>query len=98
MVTVASSKGTERDFVLDVDKIMEYEAKHPNWSLFDELDAVDKMRFTSLTMLVGFICPLSWREFVAEGYTISDLANIIQSELETLGFTSAEQPSEQADV
>ncbi|MBE6524487.1 MAG: hypothetical protein E7Z65_06420 [Thermoplasmata archaeon] len=90
MVKVSSSTGIEKDFHLDFDAICSYENQHKDWSIMDEFDQLSKMRFSSLNLLATFIGCNGWADFVKEGFTVENLASIIESGLAELGFTSTD--------
>lgn len=90
MVKLTSSKGIEADISLDFDKVCEYEASHPDWSIIAEIRKFSKtMRFTSLDLLASFTThDGGWKGWLKDGFGTEDLMTVISEGLEALGFTS----------
>lgn len=87
MTMMATSAGAVKDLDLDLDFICGYETDHPDWSLFDMFEKMKRPRFTDLDLMSRCIGYPSFREFVADGFTIEDMASVIQGS-RYLGFTA----------
>ncbi len=88
MTVVTSSLGVERDVELDFDRICAYEKEHPDWSILDLIAKIDRLRFTDLDLLVGFLGFPDYRTFVDEGFDIDDIGDLL-SKSRYLGFTDS---------
>lgn len=89
-----TSKGVIKTFELDIDKILEMEAKDPNYSLMDDLDNLDsdKLRlstFDRMARLVGS----DLKTMLKDGIGFEDLTNIFIDCLKETGFISGEPAS-----
>lgn len=86
MVKFTSSKGETYDFHLDLERILELEAKDPEFSIEGLTSSIEKkFRFTELVTLVSL---LGWdyKEFCDRGFTVNDLSAIIVDCMPELGF------------
>ena len=82
------------EFQMNLDKIMEMENADPDFTLFDLMDSMrEKVRFTRIEQICGLL-GWTYKDMLAEGYTYSDLANIVAACIDELGFTS--EPPEQS--
>lgn len=97
MVKLTSTNGKETDVSLDFDKACEYEANHPDWSIFIEIRQYTKtLRFTCLAVLLSLTTYKgTWSDWTKEGFTTEDLFKVLNQGLQDLGFTQeAEKSSE----
>jgi hypothetical protein len=86
LVTLAD--GTERDIDLDIDAICAYEEEHPDWSILDLFQRMEKMRFTDLnlmSMLLGF---RDYKDALEQGVDITTMGDIVQNS-KLMGFTGS---------
>lgn len=90
---VTSKSGTTKEFALDFDRICEYEAAHPSWTIVGEFDNVERGRFSSLDLLARFIGAEGWRQFTADGFTIENLTDVVVAGLRDLGFSGDPTPT-----
>lgn len=86
MTVITSSVGESRDVDLDVDRIIEYESSHPDWSILTLLEGMGKTRFTDLDLLTRFIGFEGLKDFTGQGFRIADIADVYQGS-RFLGFT-----------
>ena len=96
MVALTDKNGTEVEVSLDLDKICDYEASHPGWSIIQEMNSFGQtLRFSSLNLLSSFIIGEGgWKAWIKDGFTIKDLTHVINEGLKELGFTSEDGQSE----
>ena len=88
MTLVTLADGTERDIDLDIDAICAYEAEHPDWSILDLFQRMEKMRFTDLnlmSMLLGF---RDYKDALEQGVDITTMGDIVQNS-KLMGFTGS---------
>ena len=81
-------------FEMDLEAILEMESKDPEFSLMKVMNRVGStMRITDLVKITK---ALGWdyKEFVKAGFTVVDLAEIVENCIQDLGFPSeAPEPS-----
>lgn len=94
MVMKTSKTGVTKDFELDFDQICAYEQTHRDWNILKEFEQVENIRFSSLDLLAKMIGAEGWKQFAADGFTAEDLADVIKTGLEDLGFSSQEPEPE----
>lgn len=84
-----AANGQEILFALDFDAVMAYEEAHSEWSLLTEINGMaTNMRVSTLNRLCEFV-GYPYRDFVALGFHVDDLADIYTKVLvEDLGFPS----------
>ncbi len=88
MTLVTLADGTERDIDLDIDAICAYEEEHPDWSILDLFQRMEKMRFTDLnlmSMLLGF---RDYKDALEQGVDITTMGDIVQNS-KLMGFTGS---------
>ncbi len=88
MTLVTLADGTERDIDLDIDAICAYEEAHPDWSILDLFQRMEKMRFTDLnlmSMLLGF---RDYKDALEQGVDITTMGDIVQNS-KLMGFTGS---------
>ena len=88
MTLVTLADGTERDIDLDIDAICAYEVEHPDWSILDLFQRMEKMRFTDLnlmSMLLGF---RDYKDALEQGVDITTMGDIVQNS-KLMGFTGS---------
>ena len=97
-LTLTNSKGEKYMMTLNLDAVMEYEAQHPDWSIMKELDGIQRMRFTTLDRLTGFL-GYSYRDFTDIGFGIEDLSKVYEHEMEELlGFSLSDSSPTEANA
>lgn len=78
MTEFTSRKGIVRDVDLDLDAICAYEQDHPDWSLITMTQKMDEcMRFSDLDLIVRFLGFTSLKEFIDEGFSVGDMAEMV---------------------
>lgn len=85
MTLVTLADGTERDIDLDIDAICAYEEEHPDWSILDLFQRMEKMRFTDLnlmSMLLGF---RDFDDAIEQGVDMERMADLVR-ESKYMGF------------
>lgn len=88
MTMFTSSRGATRDVDIDIDAVCAYEEDHPDWSLVDLLNNMERMRFTDLNLLVSFLGFEDYKTFIEEGFSLEDLNAMLESS-KYLGFTDS---------
>jgi len=79
---------------LDFDRVCAYEAEHPDWSIILEMRRFGKtLRFSALDLLASFCHEGGWKGWLEDGFTLSDLTNVLNEGLAELGFSSGEGQS-----
>ena len=86
MTVITSSVGESRDVDLDIDRIIECEAEHADWSILDMLSDMGRMRFSDLDALARFVGFDGLKDFTSQGFSIKDLSEVFQGS-KLLGFT-----------
>lgn len=86
MTVITSSVGETRDIDLDLDRIIAYELEHPDWSILDMLQGMDKMRFSDYDAMARFVGFDWFKDFASQGFTVKDLGTIFEGS-RYLGFT-----------
>lgn len=92
MTIYTTSAGVEKDVDLNLDKVKAYEDEHPEWSLLDLIDSLKRFRVTDMDLMARFLGFDSFDAFIADGFTVSDMADMVSSS-KYLGFTDS--PSEE---
>jgi hypothetical protein len=94
MQHITSKKGVEKDVELDIDKVVEYETAHEDWSIIREMVKYGKVqRVSSVNLLASFVYEGGYKEWVRDGFTVGDLIDVITAELRALGFLQEASPS-----
>lgn len=84
--------GNSYDFKLDVPAIMDMEAKDPKFSILNIMsDFADCPRFTDLNILAKSI-GWDYTEFIAAGFNIKDLLEIVSECMKEIGFFIDSEP------
>lgn len=86
MTVITSSVGESRDVDLDIDRIIEYESTHPDWSILDMLGDMGRMRFSDLDSLARFVGFEGIKDMTSQGFSIKDLSEVFKGS-KLLGFT-----------
>lgn len=86
----------EYTFEMDIDYIMDLEAKDKNFSITDIFKTFEngRFRFTELNILTQFVGAGTYIQFRESGLDLSDLGDIINGCFEELGFISKEDASD----
>lgn len=92
MTVYTTAAGVEKDMDLDLDRIIAYEAEHPDWSILDLVNSMKRFRFSDLNLMASFLGYDSFEAFSADGFTVSDMADMVTGS-RYLGFTDS--PSEE---
>ena len=94
-----TSKGIIKTFELDIDKILEMEAKDPDYSLMDDLSGLDsdKMRFSAFDRMAR-VLGSDLKQMTKDGVTIEDQMDIFIECLKEAGFISEEPASASSSV
>lgn len=94
-----TSKGIIKTYELDIDRILEMEAKDPNYSFMDDLANVDsdKIRFTAFDRMAR-VLGSDLKQMIKDGVTVEDLMNIFIGCLKEAGFISGEPASASSSV
>lgn len=88
MTLFTSSTGVEKDIDLDLDRVVAYETEHPEWSLLVLVNSLKRLRITDLNLMATFLGFESFKAFVADGFTVSDMADMVAGS-KYLGFTDS---------
>lgn len=88
MTLVTLADGTEKDIDLDIDAICAYEVEHPEWSILDLFQRMDRMRFSDLNLLSSFIGFRDYDDALEQGVDMERMADIVQGS-KYLGFTGS---------
>ena len=76
------------DFKLDIAKIVEAEEKDPTYSFFKDAESMDtNPRFSALNRICTYV-GTTYEEFIDAGFSIGQLAEILEKCLENAGFRS----------
>lgn len=86
--------GTERDVDLDIDVICAYEAEHPDWSILDLFQRMDRMRFTDLNLMSRFLGFADYSDALDKGFGADRMADAIQGS-RYMGFTGSPAEGEE---
>lgn len=84
-----SSIGEEREIDLDVDRVIEYERAHPEWSLMGMMSSMDNARFSDFDILAYLMGFDGLKDLLKSGFSIGVLSEAVQHS-EVLGFTEQE--------
>ena len=97
-MAIASTNGKEYELTLDWDAIESYEKEHADWDIVSALQS-SRNRICDMNFLVGFVLvdgvrfDGGWKDFIKTGFSPEDILEVYRSELQMLGFISAEDPS-----
>lgn len=81
--------GTTYSFEYDIDKIVEYEGRTPDYSFFGDMASVgDIPKLSFIVRAAGFIQGMDFKKFQAQGFTVAEIVQILGDALEDLGFYS----------
>lgn len=79
------------EYKLNIQAILDEEAKNPDYSFFDELEDFGKhLRFSEIMRMCEYVSSSYEEMFTARKLAFSDLPKIVQGCLEEAGFHSAE--------
>ncbi len=85
MTLVTLADGTERDIDLDNDAICAYEAEHPDWSILDLIERMERMRFTDLNLMASFLGFRDFDDAIEQGVDMERMADLVR-ESKYMGF------------
>lgn len=88
MTLVTLADGTERDIDLDIDAICAYEEEHPDWSILDLFQRMEKMRFTDLNLMSRLLGFRDYKDALEQGVDITTMGDIVQNS-KLMGFTGS---------
>ncbi len=87
MTAYTSKFGVTKDLDLDLDRVMEYEAQHPGWSLFNLMESqAEALRYTDLDLVAKCLGFEGIKAFFAEGFSGADLMSAVRNS-QYVGFS-----------
>lgn len=86
MIQRTNSKGEVYSFAFDLDRLAEYEATHPDYSIMDDFRGDILGRVTTLNRLASYLGLTGFKEFGEAGFDITDLSEILTETLSETGF------------
>ena len=95
MKEIVSSKGKTATVPVDFyDRVVTYEKAHEDWSIVLEMRRFGKtLRLSTLDLLASFVYDGGYKAWIADGFTVPQLTELIEEALNELGFSFGEDQS-----
>lgn len=88
MTEHTSSFGVTKDLDLDLDFVMDYEAQHPGWSLFNLMESqAEALRYTDLDLVAKCLGFEGIKDFYEQGFSGADLMSAVRNS-KFVGFSA----------